>query len=178
MPFRPALADKDAVYCSRYEFNINHIAAQAALPHSIDNTASVTDIAGLPIDQIIIGSSTNGRLDDLRAAADIIKGKRVDPNVRLLVIPGSRAIYLDALKKGLIRAFVESGAVVLNPGCAPCTGSHRGTLGPGERCLATTGNNSRGSMGSSDAEVYLVSPATAAASALKGVITDPTGYVK
>jgi 3-isopropylmalate/(R)-2-methylmalate dehydratase large subunit len=178
MPFRPMLADRDSHYENSYEFNVERLVPQIARPHSIDNVSAVAEIAGLPVNQVIIGSCANGRFDDLRTAADIVKGKRIHRDIRMLVFPGSRTIYLEALKKGLVRAFIEAGAVVMNPGCGPCLGGHLGLLASGERCLATTNNNSRGCMGSEDAEVYIVSPATAAASALNGAITDPTGYVK
>lgn len=178
MPYRPALPDKDAVYADSYEFNIDQLTPQIACPHSVDNVESISSVSGLPVDQVVIGSCTNGRLDDLRVAADIIKDKKIHPGVRMLIFPGSRSVYLEALKKGLVRAFVEAGALVLNPGCGACMGAHQGVLAAGERCLATTNRNFKGRMGSQDAEVYLVSPAAAAASALKGVITDPTGYVK
>ena len=130
------------------------------------------------IDQVVIGMGTNGRLDDLKIVADVIKGKKIDPDVRMLIVPGSQEVYLEALKKGLIRAFLESGALVINSGCASFMWAHDGILAAGERCLSTTSSNLQGSMGSPEAEIYLVSPATAAISALKGVITDPSGFVK
>nr|MBN2278251.1 3-isopropylmalate dehydratase large subunit [candidate division Zixibacteria bacterium] len=178
MPYRPALPDKDALYDETYEFNIDQLVPQISCPDKVDNVETVADRAGLPVDQVVIGSCTNGRFDDLRIAADIIKDKKIHPEVRLLIFPGSREIYLEALKKGLIRALVEAGAMIMSPGCGCCTGLHQGILAAGERCLATTNQNSRGQMGSPEAEIYLVSPATAAASALRGVITDPTGYFK
>jgi 3-isopropylmalate/(R)-2-methylmalate dehydratase large subunit len=175
MPFRPALADKDAVYNETYEFNIDQLIPQAACPHQPDNIKPVAELIGQPIDQIVIGTGTNGRLDDLKIVADIIKGKKIDPDVRLMIIPGSREVYLEALKKGLIRAFMESGANVVNSGCASFMWAHDGILAAGDRCLSTTSSNLPGAMGSPEAEIYLVSPATAAVSALKGVITDPSG---
>ena len=178
MPYRPAIADRNAEYAESYEFNIDNIVPQIACPHGLDKVENVADIAGLPIDQVMIGSCTNGRFDDLRIAADILKDKRVHDGVRLLVYPGSREVYLEALKKGLIRVFIEAGALVLNPGCGGCDGSSRGMLAAGERCLATIGRNHKGQMGSPDSEIYLASPATAAVSAIRGVITDPTGHVK
>lgn len=178
MPYRPALADKDAVYQETYEFNIDQLAPQIARPHDANNIDSVANTVGLPINQVVIGSCADGQFDDLRIAADIIKGKEIHPDVRMLIFPGSRSIYLEALKKGLIRAFIEAGAVVLNPGCGSYAGIHQGALAVGERCLATGGRSFKTEMGSPDIETYLVSPATAAASALKGVITDPMGYVK
>jgi len=175
MPFRPALADKNAVYRETYEFNIDQIIPQAACPHEPDSIKPVAELIGQPVDQIVIGTGTNGRLDDLKIVADIIKGKKIDPDVRLMIIPGSRDVFLEALKKGLIRAFMESGAAVVNCGCASYMWAHDGILAAGERCLSTSSSNVQGAMGSPEAEIYLVSPATAAISALKGVITDPSG---
>jgi len=177
MPYRPALADKDAGYCETYEFNIDHLPPQIACPHGLDKVTSVAEVAGIPINQIIIGSCNNGRFDDLRVVADILKGKRISSEVRVMIYPGSRAVYLEALKKGIIRAFMEAGAIVMNPGCGPCHNGYHGLLASGERCLSTTNHNNQGAMGSPDSEIYLVSPATAAASAIKGVITDPTPYL-
>ncbi|UCD95687.1 MAG: 3-isopropylmalate dehydratase large subunit [Candidatus Zixiibacteriota bacterium] len=178
MPYRPALADKDAFYDETYAFNIEHLSPQIACPDSFDNIEAVSQVAGLPVNQVVIGSCTSGRFDDLRIAADVIKDKKIHREVRLLIFPGSRAVYLEALKKGLIRAFVEAGALVLSPGCGPCLGAHQGAVAGGERCLTTTNWNFGRGANTAEAEVYIASPATAAASALKGVITDPTGYVK
>lgn len=178
MPYRPAIADKDAEYEATYEFNIDHIIPQIAGPSGVNSVDDVARIAGLPINQVVIGSCANGRFDDLRVAADILKDKQVHADVRLLIYPGSRLIYLEALKKGLIRVFVEAGALVLGPGCGACMGSARGMLASGERCLATTANSSSGPPEAGEPEIYQVSPATAAVSALRGVITDPTAFVK
>ncbi|MCX6828628.1 MAG: aconitase/3-isopropylmalate dehydratase large subunit family protein [candidate division Zixibacteria bacterium] len=178
MPYRPALADKDALYEATFEFNINQIKPQVALPDKADKVVDVVSLEGLPLNQIILGSCANGRLDDLRIAADIIKGKRIHPDIRMMIYPGSRGIYLEALKKGLIRAFVEAGALVMNPGCGPCPGNYQDILAPGERCLSTAARKAGSAADSGGPEVYLVSPATAAISAIKGVLTDPTGYVK
>jgi 3-isopropylmalate/(R)-2-methylmalate dehydratase large subunit len=178
MPYRPALADKNALYDESYELNVDQLIPQAACPHIINDVKPVAEVEGVAIDQIVIGTCSNGRFDDLRIAADILKGKKINSNVRVYISPGSKSIFLEALKKGLIRAFMEAGAVVLNPGCGLCQGGGFGALAAGEKCLATTNSNARGRMGSPDSEIYLVSPATAAASALRGVITDPTGFVK
>jgi 3-isopropylmalate/(R)-2-methylmalate dehydratase large subunit len=178
MPYRPALADRDALYDESYAFNIGQISPQIACPDSFDHVESVSNVAGLPVNQVVIGSCTSGRLDDLRIAADILKDKKIHRDVRLLIFPGSRLVYLEALKKGLIRAFVEAGALVFSPGCGPCMGNHQGSMAGGERCLTTTNWNFDQGTGAPRAEVYIASPATAAASALKGVITDPTGFVK
>jgi homoaconitase/3-isopropylmalate dehydratase large subunit len=130
----------------------------------------LSEIAGLRLDQVLIGSCTNGRLDDLQIAADTLKGKTVSSHVRLLIIPGSREIYLEAIRAGIIESLVESGAVILNPGCGPCLGAHQGILAAGERCLATTNRNFKGRMGSGEAEVYLCSPLVAAKAAISGEI--------
>jgi 3-isopropylmalate/(R)-2-methylmalate dehydratase large subunit len=178
MPYRPALADKDALYDETFEFNIDQIKPQVALPNDADKVVDVASLEGLPLNQIVLGSCANGRIDDLRIAADIIKGKRIHPDIRMMIYPGSRGIYLEALKKGLIRAFVEAGALVMNPGCGPCPGNYQTILAPGEKCLSTAARKTGPATDSAGAEVYLVSPATAAISAIKGVLTDPTGYVK
>ena len=178
MPYRPALADKDAVYLESYEFNIDSLSPQTACPHAPNNVVSVNEIEGQPIQQIVIGSGINGRLDDLRIVADILKGRKVNNNVRLMICPGSRSIYIEALKKGLIRAFMDAGAIVMNPGTVPWQVNHQGYLASGENCLTTIVSNRKGAMGSPDANIFLASPATAAASAIKGVITDPSGYIK
>jgi homoaconitase/3-isopropylmalate dehydratase large subunit len=133
----------------------------------------VKDLVGLKIDQALIGSCTNGRLEDLAVAAEIIKDKNVHPDVRLLVIPASRRVYLEALSQGYIETFVKAGGLVLNPGCGPCLGAHQGLLGSGEVCIATTNRNFKGRMGSPEASVYLASPATVACAAIKGEITEP-----
>jgi homoaconitase/3-isopropylmalate dehydratase large subunit len=176
MPYRPALADKNADYVEQYEFNVDQLHPMVARPGGIGQVEEVANVTGLTIDQVIIGTCTNGRFDDLRIAADILKGKKVSKNVRLIIVPSSREVYLEALKKGLIRAFLEVGAAVLNPGCGFCDGGNYRLVASGERCLVTGSGPVPASDG--DPEIYLVSPATAAASALKGVLTDPTPYVK
>jgi homoaconitase/3-isopropylmalate dehydratase large subunit len=148
------------------------------LPHSVDNVKSVTEVEGTEIQQCLIGTCTNGRLSDFQIAAKILKGKKVHPNVRLLVLPASRQIYLDALKEGIIGIFVEAGGVILPPGCGPCLGAHQGVLAPGERCLSTSNRNFKGRMGCKEAEIYLASPATVAVSAIYGKITDPRKEVR
>jgi len=176
--YQPVWADKIAGYENEYEFNISKLAPQIACPHSVDNVKDVEELGDVKIDQVVLGSCTNGRLDDLEIAARILKGKRIHPDTRMLVLPCSKAVYLEALKKGIIRIFLESDCVVLNPGCGPCLGAHEGILAEGERCLATTNRNFKGRMGSSQSEVYLASPATAAATALKGKIADPRDFLK
>ena len=171
--FVPCQPDQDAEYLQTMDIDVSDMQSMVACPHAVDNVKPVRDIAGLKIDQALIGSCTNGRLEDLAVAAEILEGKNVCPDVRLLVIPASRHVYLHALKKGYIETFVKAGALVLNPGCGPCLGAHQGLLAPGEVCISTTNRNFKGRMGSSESYVYLASPATVARSSITGVITDP-----
>ena len=166
-------ADVDANYEQTLEFDISKLTPQIALPHRVDNVKSVADVEGLPIDQAVVGSCTNGRLEDLEITARILEGKKVASSVRMIIIPASWNIYLEALKKGFIEIFINAGAVVINPGCGPCLGAHQGLLAPGERCITSTNRNFKGRMGSGEAEIYLASPAVVAASAIKGKITIP-----
>ena len=133
----------------------------------------VGEVEGLHIDQAVLGSCTNGRVEDLAVAAGILKGKKVAEHVRMIVVPASREVYMDAVKKGYIQVFLEAGATIVNPGCGPCLGAHQGVLAAGERAITSTNRNFKGRMGSTEAEVYLASPATVAVSALKGEIADP-----
>jgi 3-isopropylmalate/(R)-2-methylmalate dehydratase large subunit len=168
-------ADPGAEYEKLLEYDATGFTPMIARPHAVDNVCPVDDgsVAGLEINQGVLGSCTNGRMDDLAQAAAILKGKTIDPGFRMLVIPASRRVCMQAIKAGYISTFLEAGALVLNPGCGPCLGAHQGILAAGERSIATTNRNFRGRMGSPDSEVYLASPATVAASALKGVIADP-----
>lgn len=165
--------DEDADYEQVVEINATELTPQIACPHTVDNVKPIAEIEGLKVDQIVIGSCTNGRLDDLEIAADILRGKKVAKGTRMLVFPASSRIYQQALEKGYINDLVKSGAVVMNPGCGPCLGVHQGALGDGEVALATTNRNFKGRMGNPVSDVYLCSPAVAAASALTGVISDP-----
>ena len=165
--------DPDAVYDQVITINVSKLQPQIACPHTVDNVKPIKEIAGIKINQIVIGSCTNGRLDDLAIAAKILKGKKVARHTRMLIFPASTRIYLQALKKGYITTFMEAGAVVMNSGCGPCLGIHQGALADGDVALATTNRNFKGRMGNPNAEVYLCSPAVAAASAVTGVITDP-----
>ena len=170
--------DKGASYAKELTYNLSGIPPVVALPHSVDNVKSVSEVEGIEIQQCLIGTCTNGRLSDFQIAAKILKGKKVHPNVRLLVLPASRRIYLDALKEGIIDTLVEAGGVILPPGCGPCLGAHQGVLAPGERCLSTSNRNFKGRMGCKEAEIYLASPATVAVSAIYGKITDPRKEVR
>lgn len=165
--------DADAVYEQVLEIDASKLAPQIACPHTVDNVKPVTEVKGKKLHQIVIGSCTNGRLDDLEVAAKILKGKRVVDGTRMLVFPASWRIYHKAMDLGFIQDISRAGAVVCNPGCGPCLGIHQGALGDNEVALATTNRNFKGRMGNPKAEVYLCSPAVAAASALTGVITDP-----
>jgi 3-isopropylmalate/(R)-2-methylmalate dehydratase large subunit len=166
--------DNDAVFERIIDIDVSNLEPQIACPHSVDNVKSIKEVKGKKVHQIVIGSCTNGRLDDLEIAAKIIKGKKVAQGVRMLIFPASARIYNQALAKGYIGEFMKAGAVVMNSGCGPCLGIHEGALGDGEVALSTTNRNFKGRMGNPKSEVYLCSPAVAAASAIKGVITDPT----
>lgn len=170
--------DPDAVYDRIVEIDVSSLEPQIACPHTVDNVKPVGAVAGTKIQQVVVGSCTNGRLDDLAVAAGIIRGKTVARGTRMLVFPASARIYSRALEAGYIADFIKAGAVVMNPGCGPCLGVHQGALGDGEAALATTNRNFKGRMGNPNAEVYLASPAVAAASAITGVITDPRKGVK
>jgi 3-isopropylmalate/(R)-2-methylmalate dehydratase large subunit len=170
---KPVVPDEDAVYDEVIDIDVSDLVPQIACPHTVDNVEGIGKVAGTPVNQIVIGSCTNGRLDDLEVAAGIIKGKKVANSVRMLVFPASGKVYAKALGKGFIEDFVSAGAVVMNPGCGPCLGIHQGALGDGEVALSTTNRNFKGRMGNPKSGVYLCSPAVAAASAITGVITDP-----
>jgi 3-isopropylmalate/(R)-2-methylmalate dehydratase large subunit len=170
---RPVLPDPDAAYERTVEVDVSTLAPQIACPHTVDNVRPVGEVAGRHVDQIVIGSCTNGRLDDLAVAARILKGRKVAATTRMLVFPASGRIYQQALAAGYVADLVEAGAVVMNAGCGPCLGVHEGALGDGEVALSTTNRNFKGRMGNPSSDVYLCSPAVAAASAVTGVITDP-----
>jgi 3-isopropylmalate/(R)-2-methylmalate dehydratase large subunit len=172
-PFRVYEADAGATYARVVEIDAGKIEPQVAFPHLPENARPVSQAGGVRIDQAVIGSCTNGRLEDLRVAAEVLRGRQVHPDVRCIVIPGSQQVYLDALREGLVEAFVEAGAVVSTPTCGPCLGGHMGVLAAGERAVSTTNRNFRGRMGHPDSEVYLAGPAVAAASAVAGRIVHP-----
>jgi 3-isopropylmalate/(R)-2-methylmalate dehydratase large subunit len=165
--------DEDAVYERVVEIDVSKLAPQIACPHTVDNVKPIDQVEGRPVQQVVIGSCTNGRLDDLAAAAKIIKGRKVAPGTRMLVFPASGRVFAQALDAGYIHDFMKAGAVVMNSGCGPCLGVHQGALGDDEVALATTNRNFKGRMGNPKSEVYLCSPSVAAASAITGVITDP-----
>ena len=172
-PYRVYEPDNDAEYAQIIDYDVSDIEPQVALPHSPANTKPVSQVGDIEIDQAVIGSCTNGRIEDLRLAARILKRRTVHPRVRCIIIPGSQQVYLDALTEGLIEIFIKAGAVVSTPTCGPCLGGHMGVLADGERCISTTNRNFVGRMGSPKSEVYLSNPAIAAASAVLGRITSP-----
>lgn len=166
-------ADPDAVYCDKMTVDLSELKPLVAFPHLPENTRKVAEIDEVVIDQVVIGSCTNGRLEDMEMAASILAGKRVHPDIRLIIIPGSRAVYSEAMERGWLKIFMDAGAVVSTPTCGPCLGGHMGILAAGERCLATTNRNFVGRMGHPESEVYLCGPAVAAASAVAGRICTP-----
>ncbi len=172
-PYRSFEADPDATYATTLEFDVSQLEPQVAFPHSPENTRPLSQVGRVPIDQAVIGSCTNGRLEDLRVAAQVLAGRSVHPAVRCIVIPGSQQVYLDAVREGLVETFIEAGVAVSTPTCGPCLGGHMGVLAAGERAVSTTNRNFRGRMGDPSSEVYLANPAVAAASAVAGRIAGP-----
>jgi len=166
-------SDSDANYCETREYHVGNMEPIVAFPHSPENTKPVSEAADINIDQVVIGSCTNGRIEDLASAASILKGKKVHSQIRVIILPGTQQIYLEALRQGYIEIFIEAGAVVSTPTCGPCLGGHMGILAKGERAIATTNRNFTGRMGHPESEVYLSNPAVAAASAVKGRIASP-----
>lgn len=171
--YEPAWADEDAEYVRALEYDLSTLEPAVACPHTVDNVRPVLEVAGRPVNQCLVGTCTNGRLVDLHDAAAILEGKQVARGVRLLILPASRRVYSAAAADGTLTALTEAGAVVLPPGCGPCLGAHQGVLAPGEVCISTANRNFKGRMGCNEAEIYLASPVTVAASALHGVISDP-----
>ena len=176
-PYQVYKSDKDARYARVIEYDVSSLEPQVAFPHIPSNTRPISQVGEIEIDQVVIGSCTNGRLEDLQIAAQILRGRQVHPRLRCIIIPGTQHVYLEALREGLIEAFVNSGAVVSTPTCGPCLGGYMGVLAAGERCVSTTNRNFVGRMGSSESEVYLANPAVAAASAIAGRIASPEEVV-
>jgi 3-isopropylmalate/(R)-2-methylmalate dehydratase large subunit len=175
--YEPLSADTGADYEQVIPANLNKLEPMLSLPHAVDNVRPVAQVKGVKIQQAFIGTCTNGRLEDLAVAAKILKGKKRHPGTRLLIAPASRQVLIQAIGKGYIQGLVEAGAIILPPGCTACLGLHQGVLGDGEVCLSTANRNFKGRMGNPEAMIYLASPATAAASAIKGEITDPRDMI-
>lgn len=173
--YEPLYSDDDADYVQTVEFDVSKIQPSVAKPHTVDNYAPIDDLAGTKIDQALIGTCTNGRLSDLEAAAKILEGKKV--KARTLIIPASWSVYKQALQKGYIETFIDAGAMILNPGCGPCLGAHQGVMAPGEVTFSTANRNFKGRMGCREAEIYLGSPLSVAASAVTGEITHPGRFL-
>lgn len=176
--FEPVKADPDASYVDIREYNVSSLEPQIAKPHTVDNVSPLSEVAGTPVQQAVLGTCTNGRLEDLRIAASIVEGRKINPDVRFIVAPASKTIYLEAMRDGTLQALVEAGAAVVTPGCGPCVGTHNGVPSDGENVISTANRNFKGRMGNSNAFIYLGSPATVAASALTGEITDPREFIK
>lgn len=172
-PYQIYEADADAEYEREIQIDLTTLKSTVAFPHLPENTKTIDEVGDIKIDQVVIGSCTNGRLNDLRCAAEILKGKKVADGVRVIVIPATQQIYLDAMEEGLLKIFIEAGAVVSTPTCGPCLGGYMGILAEGERCVSTTNRNFVGRMGHVESEIYLASPAVAAASAITGTISGP-----
>lgn len=171
-------ADSDAEYDEEYTINLSELRPTVSFPHLPENTRTIDEVGEIEIDQVVIGSCTNGRIEDLRAAAEVLKGQKIKKGMRLIIFPATQKIYLQAIEEGLITTFIEAGAVVSTPTCGPCLGGHMGILAEGERCVATTNRNFVGRMGHVKSEVYLASPAVAAASAVAGRIYNPENVGK
>ncbi len=174
----PITADPGAKYAASKVYDVSNLSPQVAKPHAVDNVDDASKLSEIKIDQAYVGTCTNGRLEDLEAAAKILKGKSVHPDVKFIIAPASKEIYLEAAKNGLIETFIKSGCIVVGPGCGPCVGTHNGVLADGEVAISTANRNFKGRMGNPNSFIYLASPATVAASALAGRITDPREYRK
>ncbi|MDO8525014.1 MAG: 3-isopropylmalate dehydratase large subunit [Candidatus Omnitrophota bacterium] len=174
----PVAADPGARYAAVKTYDVSKLSPQVARPHAVDNVSDVTELSKVRINQAFVGTCTNGRFEDLEITAKILKGKRVHPDVKFIIAPASKEIYLEAVKKGLIGVFVQSGCTVVGPGCGPCVGTHNGVLADGEVAISTANRNFKGRMGNPNSFIYLASPATVAASAITGKITDPRGHKK
>ncbi|MCK4511715.1 3-isopropylmalate dehydratase large subunit [bacterium] len=175
--FRTITPDADAAYERVIQIDVSKLEPTVAFPHAVDNTRTIGEAKGVAIDQVVIGTCTNGRLADLEIAASILENRHRHPKTRLVVVPASRQVYLDALEAGYLATFVRAGAAVMNPGCGPCVGVHQGVLADGEKCLSTQNRNFVGRMGNPNSEIYLASPAVAAATAIAGEIADPREFL-
>lgn len=175
-PFETVKADPDAVYAKLKEYDVSKLEPQIAKPHTVDNVSPISEVLGTPIQQGLIGTCTNGRIEDFRIAADILKGRKLARGTRLIVAPSSRQVMLQAIREGLLEIFIESGAAVVTPGCGPCVGTHNGVPSDGENVISTANRNFKGRMGNNKAFIYLGSPATVAASLLYGKISDPREF--
>lgn len=175
--YREIKADNDANYEKVFDIDVSKIEPMISFPHTVDNTRKISEVEDTKIDQVFIGTCTNGRIEDLRIASSILKGRRRHPDTRLIIIPASMDVYKDALKDGLIEIFLEAGAAIESPGCGPCVGVHKGVLADGERVLSTQNRNFKGRMGNPEGLIHLASPATAAATAIEGKIADPRKYL-
>ena len=171
--YHPIFPDADAKYEQTIAIDLNKLEPTVSKPHTVDNTATARELKGTKIQQVFIGTCTNGRVEDLALAASILRNRKRHPGTRLIVGPASKAVLLEAIKKGYISTLIEAGAIILPPGCGACLGVHQGVLGNGESCLSTANRNFKGRMGNPDSFIYLSSVATAAASAIRGEITDP-----
>ena len=169
--------DPNYKYSEEITFDVSELKPQLAAPHSVDNVGPITNFIGTTINQAYLGSCTNGRIDDIKIAAQILKGKRIHPRTRFIVVPASQRVFLEAMNKGYIQTLVEAGATFVTPGCAACLGTHQGLLAPGEACITSTNRNFPGRMGSPKAGIYIGSPASVAAAALEGKIVDPSPYI-
>jgi 3-isopropylmalate/(R)-2-methylmalate dehydratase large subunit len=175
---KPVRADIDAKYQLSKEYDVSNLAPQVAKPHTVDSVADVTELEGTQIDQAFVGTCTNGRTEDLEVAAKILKGRKVHRRVKFVIAPASKSIYLEAVKRGFIDIFIRSGCMVVAPGCGPCVGTHNGVLADSETAISTANRNFKGRMGNPNSFIYLASPATVAASALTGTISDPREHAK
>jgi homoaconitase/3-isopropylmalate dehydratase large subunit len=168
---------KEAEYEKILNINVNNLTPRVAAPYKVDNVKSIEEVEGIPINQAFLGSCTNGRLEDLEVAAEIVKGKKVKEGVRFIVTPASKTVFNEALKNGILEVLMEAGAIITNPTCGACVGTHLGVLGDEEVCISSSNRNFIGRMGSKTSKVYLASPATVAASAIEGAITDPRRFL-
>jgi 3-isopropylmalate/(R)-2-methylmalate dehydratase large subunit len=174
---KSVLADKDAQYCKILEYDISNLEPQLACPHSVDNVTQISNLEATRIDEAFLGTCTNGRLEDFKIAAKILKSRKVKAGIKFIIAPASRSVYMEALRLGIIEVFIRAGAVVVSPGCGPCVGTHNGVPADGEVVISSANRNFIGRMGNPRAFIYLASPATVVASAIEGKITDPRNYL-